>query len=94
LVGNSVYRPGPQYKFSILDPNNSENDIAGGSSNTGAIRDCFSLTYDILQRRMGELQHSSNRKSQSLLACILAGNYKTFKLQRDHLEHVYDKIYC
>jgi non-canonical poly(A) RNA polymerase PAPD5/7 len=93
LVGNSVYRGGVQYKFSILDPNNPENDIAGGSSNTAAIRDFFSQAYNDLQTRMGELQYSYIRKNECLLGCILAGNYKTFKMQRDHLQHIYDKLF-
>jgi non-canonical poly(A) RNA polymerase PAPD5/7 len=82
-----------QHKFSIIDPNNPENDIAGGSSNTAAIRDFFSLAYNSLQSRMGELQYSLKRKDECLLSCILAGNYKTFKMQRDHLKHIYDTLY-
>ena len=82
-----------QHKFSIIDPNNPENDIAGGSSNTAAIRDFFSQSYDNLQSRMGELQYSVKRKDECLLSCILMGNYKSFKMQRDHLKHIYDTLY-
>lgn len=42
---------------------------------------------------MGELHYYSNRKDESLLSCILAGNYRTFKLQREHLKHVYDQLF-
>ena len=88
-----MYRGGVQYKFSIIDPNNPDNDISGGSSNTAAIRDFFSQAYDSLQSRMGDLQYSYSRKNESLLGCVLAGNYKTFKMQRDHLQHIYDKLF-
>lgn len=86
-----MYKSGPQIKFSILDPNNPENDISGGSSNTETIRAFFSEAYDKLQNRMGESQYSSNRKTECLLGCVLAGNYKSFKMQREHLKHIYDK---
>jgi len=39
---------------------------------------------------MAELQHSPNRREQSLLECILGGNYASFKLQREHLAHVHE----
>jgi non-canonical poly(A) RNA polymerase PAPD5/7 len=93
LIGTSVYR-GAQYKFSIIDPNNPDNDISGGSSNTAAIRDFFAQAYDGLQNRMGDMQYSYNRKNECLLGCILAGNYKSFKMQRDHLQHIYDTLFA
>ncbi|TAQ86732.1 hypothetical protein B7494_g4939 [Chlorociboria aeruginascens] len=82
-------------KFSIIDPNRRENDIAGGSSNTPTIRKCFSNTYDLLQKRMGELQYSDStkRREESVLSCVLAGNYSSFDLQRQHLAHLYEKLF-
>jgi non-canonical poly(A) RNA polymerase PAPD5/7 len=76
----------------IIDPNNPSNDIAGGSKNTTTIRDCFSEAYDSLQKIMASIERSPNRGKQSLLGCILAGNYESFKLQRDHLKHVYEHL--
>jgi len=80
-------------KLSIMDPNRAGNDIAGGSSNTETIIKCFSTCYDALQKRMGELQYSTNRQKQSILGCILGGNYTSFKLQREHLAHVHERLY-
>ncbi|RKF72729.1 putative topoisomerase family protein [Golovinomyces cichoracearum] len=80
-------------KFSIIDPNNPKNDIAGGSRNSGAIKRAFKNAHGNLQRRMDELQNNSlisNRQPQSILSCILGGNYNSFKLQRDHLAHIYE----
>ncbi|KAM3086910.1 hypothetical protein ACMFMG_001030 [Clarireedia jacksonii] len=89
-----VYRNLNQPKFSIIDPNRSDNDIAGGSSNTRAIQACFSAAYDALQKRMGELQYSDleARRNQSILGCILEGNYSSFKLQREHLAHLHETL--
>ncbi|KAI9051262.1 hypothetical protein LZ554_005363 [Drepanopeziza brunnea f. sp. 'monogermtubi'] len=90
---NIPYNKRTPDKFCIIDPNRPDNDISGGSSNTSGIRKCFSEAYDALQHRMGELQRSENRKNQSLLDCIIGGNYKSFELQRAHLAHVHKQLY-
>ncbi|EGO54262.1 hypothetical protein NEUTE1DRAFT_124553 [Neurospora tetrasperma FGSC 2508] len=73
-------------RFSIIDPNNSENDIAGGSSNTGTIVALFKQAYELLAERMAQLAQSPDRRNASILEVILAGNYSTFRNQRAHLE--------
>ena len=87
------YKQGSMYKLSIIDPNNPYNDIAGGSSNTGTILKCFSDCYNELQKRMSQLQDSADRRNQSILCRILGGNYESFRLQREHLAHVHEKLY-
>jgi non-canonical poly(A) RNA polymerase PAPD5/7 len=91
---NITYKA-PSEKFSIIDPNNPENDIAGGSSNTRIIRECFYDAYERLQERIGSLQQSASahRRNQSILGCILAGNYSSFDRQRQHLAHVHEKLF-
>ena len=42
---------------------------------------------------MGELQSSANRRNQSILGCILGGDYSSFKLQRDHIAHVHENLF-
>jgi len=79
-------------KFSIIDPNRSDNDISAGSQNTPKILQFFSNAYRDLQKRMGDLQASPNRAKESILGCILAGNYTSFDLQRQHLAHVHEKL--
>ncbi|CAD6506381.1 BgTH12-07307 [Blumeria graminis f. sp. triticale] len=83
----------PMDKFSIIDPNNPANDIAGGSRNSVTIKRAFQHAYSDLQRRMGELQYldPSKRRLKSVLSCIIGGNYNSFKLQREHLAHVHEK---
>ncbi|KAG0649659.1 Topoisomerase 1-related TRF4 [Hyphodiscus hymeniophilus] len=82
-------------RLSIIDPNNSSNDVSGGSSNTPTIVHCFSQTYRALQNRMSDLNSRvpAARREESILGCILAGNYTSFRLQREHLAHVYEKLY-
>ncbi|TVY89981.1 Poly(A) RNA polymerase protein [Lachnellula willkommii] len=80
-------------KISIIDPNTPSNDISGGSSNTSRILECFSNAYRDLQKRMGDLQVSPNRVKESILGCILGGNYRSFDLQRNHLAHVHEKLF-
>lgn len=79
-------------KFSIIDPNNRSNDIAGGSSNTSVIVDAFAKAYDDLQAAMDEVHKSPTRTSKSLLSCIIGGNYRSFDLQREHLLHIYERL--
>jgi non-canonical poly(A) RNA polymerase PAPD5/7 len=78
-------------KLSIVDPNNDENDIAGGSKNTPKILEAFSRAFRDLQNRMSEL-HSmpiDQRQGQSILGVILGGNYSSFDIQREHLRSCY-----
>lgn len=73
-------------RFSIIDPNNSENDIAGGSSNTPTIVALFKQAHELLRQRMVQLAQSSDRRNASILEVIMAGNYSSFRNQRAHLE--------
>lgn len=78
----------------MIDPNNSNNDIAGGSSNTPAILDSFSKAYGDLVRRMGDLNYSGleERKNQSILSVIVGGDYSSFKEQREHLAYLHEQL--
>ena len=73
--------------MSIIDPNNSSNDISGGSSNTATIVSLFSEAHRDLRERMVTLAKADKaaRQGASILEVIFAGNYSTFRLQREHL---------
>ncbi|OBT77948.1 hypothetical protein VF21_04298 [Pseudogymnoascus sp. 05NY08] len=88
-----VYRAGNLDRFSIIDPNNSSNDISGGSHNTQAIRKAFSRAFDDLFKHMSDLSTKSieERRGQSVLGVILGGNYSSFEVQRNHLERIWQK---
>lgn len=78
-------------RFTIIDPNNPANDIAGGSRNTRTISNVFSQAFATLQQRMCELQRlpMEQRSGQSILGVILAGNYSSFDDQRRYLSHLH-----
>ncbi|KAK5635414.1 hypothetical protein RRF57_011126 [Xylaria bambusicola] len=80
-------------RLSIIDPNNPENDIAGGSSNYYAIKDCFAKAYEAIQKRMFEFSQeghlaSSDPIKNTLLYPIFAGNYSHFEDQRNWLRQL------
>ena len=78
-------------RLSIVDPNNPENDIAGGASNTARIMKAFSEAHHQLVIHMEKVAQMPDRRGASLLEPILAGNYSSFRLQREHLKKLYDK---
>jgi non-canonical poly(A) RNA polymerase PAPD5/7 len=91
---NIPYKGGAE-KFMIIDPNKPSNDISGGSTNSTTIRKAFSSAFSELSKRMGQIATSpqESRPNQSLLQCILGGNYTSFELQREHLAHVHEKLF-
>ncbi|WKT47178.1 Polymerase, nucleotidyl transferase domain [Fusarium oxysporum f. sp. vasinfectum] len=76
-------------RLSIIDPNNSGNDISGGSSNTVAILDRFKGAFHLLRDRMDEIARDPNQGN--ILEVILRGDYSSFRMQRDFLRHVHEK---
>ena len=82
-------------RLSIIDPNNSENDISGGSKNTSAIMRVFSDAFDALQKRMIELAKlpADKRRGQSILSVVLEGDYSTYRNQREYLRELYVREY-
>ncbi|KXJ88379.1 hypothetical protein Micbo1qcDRAFT_17043 [Microdochium bolleyi] len=73
-------------RLSIIDPNNPDNDISGGSSNTRTIMKNFSDAAALLRRRMADLASNKKQrhgKSQLLLEPLLGGKYSQFQIQRD-----------
>jgi len=73
-------------RLSIIDPNNPENDIAGGSSNFYTVAEEFSRAHHQLCERMQSI--ALEDKTKSILFPILAGNYSTFEAQRDRMEEL------
>ncbi|KAI1777019.1 hypothetical protein F4818DRAFT_408849 [Hypoxylon cercidicola] len=76
-------------RLSILDPNNPENDIAGGSRNTPTILESFSRAHKTLRDRMAKLaQGVLDDSDQTILAPLFAGSYSCFVDQRNYLERL------
>ncbi|KAH0556178.1 hypothetical protein GP486_005890 [Trichoglossum hirsutum] len=80
-----------QYRLSIIDPHNPDNDLTAGSRNIDTIRRCFSRAYDTIQRQMATLRKLDfkKRKGQSLLGDLFAGNYRNFDGQRERLRAIF-----
>ncbi|KAI9653497.1 MAG: hypothetical protein M1829_001290 [Trizodia sp. TS-e1964] len=91
LNPNIAYRQTNMYRLCIVDPNNSRNDISGGSGKIDVIFKCFSNAYNTLQARMGSLNLNNleERAGQSLLAPLLGGNYSVFDTHRNRLGQVH-----
>ncbi|KAI1482196.1 hypothetical protein K445DRAFT_318962 [Daldinia sp. EC12] len=87
-VSNVIYRN--LDRLSILDPNNPDNDIAGGSKNTPTILAQFSKAHSMLRARMVELARGTKTLSfgNTILGPLFAGNYSIFQVQRDYLERL------
>ncbi|KAI0133453.1 hypothetical protein BJ170DRAFT_678402 [Xylariales sp. AK1849] len=90
-VSNVVYRNWD--RLSIIDPNNPENDISGGSSNFHLVCQNFKLAYMTLKQRMHELATSESKIHgyNTILAPLFAGNYSSFREQRDYMRKLADK---
>ena len=76
-------------RLSIIDPNNSSNDISGGSSNTPSILARFEEAYNALRNRMKQV--GSSRSAGNILDVILKGDYSSFREQREYLRYVHEK---
>lgn len=76
-------------RLSIIDPNNSSNDISGGSSNTAAIMARFHDAYNSLRDSMRDVAKDPSKGG--ILDVIMKGDYSSFRMQRDFLRHVHEQ---
>ncbi|OIW24730.1 hypothetical protein CONLIGDRAFT_104829 [Coniochaeta ligniaria NRRL 30616] len=85
LVSSFTYKSTD--RLSIIDPNNSSNDISGGSANFVTICALFAEAHRDLCKRMADLAKADKtaKRGASILEVLFAGNYSTFRLQREHL---------
>ncbi|KAH7028189.1 uncharacterized protein B0I36DRAFT_365291 [Microdochium trichocladiopsis] len=73
-------------RLSIIDPNNPDNDISGGSSNTRTIMKNFADAAALLKRHMADMASSKRHGKHAyrpLLEPLLGGKYSQFQIQRD-----------
>ncbi|QPC69414.1 hypothetical protein HYE68_000166 [Fusarium pseudograminearum] len=77
-------------RLSIIDPNNPANDISGGSANTPAILNRFKDAFNLLRDRMNDIARNPNKGN--ILEVILQGDYSSFRMQREYLRHVHEKL--
>lgn len=81
------------HRLAIIDPNRPENDISGGTRNILTILEHFSKAHRALQQRMAALSQAdvTSHGTESILGTILAGNYSSFKTQRNRLRRLYEE---
>lgn len=84
---DKIHNPQPKQnaeRLTIIDPNNSLNDISGGSHRIEAVLDCFRRAHAQLQRRLAQIHHGQDVDG-SILGCFWGGNYTSFIHQREKL---------
>jgi non-canonical poly(A) RNA polymerase PAPD5/7 len=82
---------GKAERWTIIDPNNPDNDLSVGSSQARLIQKKFSESHADLVRLMKTLDTAGFvlRKGQSFLRLIIGGNYEKVILQRNVMRGVH-----
>lgn len=70
-------------RLTIIDPNDAQNDISGGTREINSVLQCFRHVHAQLQRRLAQVD--SGEDEGSILGCIWGGNYSSFLQQREYL---------
>ncbi|EMC93008.1 hypothetical protein BAUCODRAFT_49110, partial [Baudoinia panamericana UAMH 10762] len=70
-------------RLTVVDPNNSQNDISGGSREIESVLDCFRQAYALLENRLEDVEEGEDHRS--ILECVWGGNYTSFEAQREKL---------
>lgn len=70
--------------LTIIDPNRHDNDISGGSKQVESVFNCFRGALIMIQHRLDALSKGES-EDQSILGCVLGGNYLSFINQRQIL---------
>jgi len=77
--------------LTIIDPNNSSNDISGGSRKIEDVLGCFHRAHAELQRRLAMIQSGEDVET-SILGCIVGGNYTSFFQHRARISSTHPVI--
>ena len=85
-----VYHKSKGERLCIIDPNNPDNDISGGTKEISLIFDCFANAYRVLKDRMTSSVMSSTDNKSSFLEEILGANYESYFEQREHLRRLFE----
>jgi len=82
----------------IIDPNNAENNISGGSSGAERIFTKFAKVYNELVQNQEESQSRKHEMNvpgypSSLLGFLWGGDYESFAIQRRRLDDLHRRGY-
>ncbi|KAE8152536.1 hypothetical protein BDV25DRAFT_61477 [Aspergillus avenaceus] len=83
-----VYKDNKDARLSIEDPNNSDNDISGGTREIALVFKSFKDAYHLLKDRMISNAMTGNY-TNSILETIIAANYDEYTEQRFQLRQVF-----
>lgn len=78
-------------RLTIIDPNNPDNDISGGSHKIDTVFGRFRSSYSELQRHMAQI-YANKISTLSILECIIGGNYESVEYQRERLHNVFGSL--
>ena len=70
--------------LTIIDPNNPNNDISGGSREVHAVFEVFRKAHAHIVQLMAKV-HAGKDAGDSFLGCVIGGNYSSFIRQRNKL---------
>jgi non-canonical poly(A) RNA polymerase PAPD5/7 len=78
-------------RWTIIDPNLKTNDISAGTRQARLIEKKFRDACSALKGRMQQLERLDidARKGQSILGCLLGGNYAAVSSQRARLNDIF-----
>jgi non-canonical poly(A) RNA polymerase PAPD5/7 len=78
-------------RWTIIDPNLKTNDISAGTNQARLIEGKFRDACSALKDRMQQLERLdiAARKGQSVLGCLIGGNYAAFSSQRARLNDIF-----
>ncbi|KAK0644372.1 hypothetical protein B0T16DRAFT_356226 [Cercophora newfieldiana] len=85
MVTTVVYKQ--HDRLSIIDPNNPENDVSGGSKLFKRVAAIFQDAHSTLQRQLVHAMDDPPR-GRSLLSPLFAADYSSFRQQRAHLDRL------
>lgn len=80
-------RPEREDRLSIQDPNNSRNNISGGSFKAEQVLELFSWAHGLLVERMQTISMDSMR-DLSILESIMGGDYSKYQDQRARMQNI------
>lgn len=75
--------------LTIIDPNNPDNDISGGSREVFACFEVFRHAHAQILQQMSKI-HAGKDVGGSILGHVLGGNYTSFIEQRNRLHKLYN----
>ncbi|KAK2848536.1 hypothetical protein FQN49_005630 [Arthroderma sp. PD_2] len=86
-----IYNANKGTRLSIIDPNNPDNDISGGTKEIPRIFRAFFDAHQTIRDNLYAATCRSKTPASSLLGPIIAGNYESYQEQRNHLRDIFVK---